>query len=82
MTSGGVRVTPRWTELTVSPPSNLGKGEIAVSLTGRILYVGRGGTLAPIAFRTDYVTPQQLAEAVGSNQPDTDLVNLFEIVLS
>ena len=62
MTSGGGRITPRWTELTSSPPSNLGKGEIATSLTGRILYVGRGGTAAPIAFRADYVTPQQLQQ--------------------
>jgi hypothetical protein len=65
MTSGGGRVTPRWTELTSSPPSNLGKGEIATSLTGRILYVGRGGILGPIAFRTDYVTPQQLVDILA-----------------
>jgi hypothetical protein len=85
MTSGGGRITPRWTELTSSPPSNLGKGEIATSLTGRILYVGRGGPAAPISFRTDYVTPQQLAEAVGdqsgfnANQIFQGMPNFFEL---
>lgn len=61
---GGRRIVPRWTKQTINPPSNLESGEIASSLTGEALFVGRPPA-APLVLRPG-VSQQQLDQAIAT----------------
>lgn len=73
---GGGRIVPRWSKSTSQPPTNLQTGEIASSLTGEAVFVGRP-PLTPLVLRPG-LTQQQLNEAIASEtqalaQADQDL---------